>query len=213
LKHVEGRSQDLAQTRPEFGNASNAITFVGRRSRVRGLFLDRRCFLHSYDPEADDAQSTILGRILGAVVPVCSGINLQYFFSYIDSPGWGCGTKLPHNITSLMGVMDGAASDLRTGLPWQGVEIHEPVRSLFVIETTEEGIRQIMARSEVVRNIIQNGWIQLALLDANSNQIRVYREDQFHQYEPSVTDLPKASSSADWYRGWREHLEFAQIQP
>jgi len=34
--------------------------------------------------------------------------------------------------------MDGAASDLRTGLPWQGVDIHEPVRSLFVIETTPE---------------------------------------------------------------------------
>ena len=29
--------------------------------------------------------------------------------------------------------MDGAASDLRTGLPWQMVEIHEPVRLLFVV--------------------------------------------------------------------------------
>jgi uncharacterized protein YbcC (UPF0753/DUF2309 family) len=38
------------------------------------------------------------------VTPVCSGINLQYFFSYVDPPGWGSGTKLPHNITSLLGV-------------------------------------------------------------------------------------------------------------
>lgn len=210
-RHVEGRSEDLAQTRPEFGNASNAVCFVGRRSRSRGLYLDRRCFMHSYDPESDDAECTILGRILGAVVPVCSGINLQYFFSYIDSPGWGCGTKLPHNVTSLLGVMDGAASDLRPGLPWQGVEIHEPVRLLILIETTPEGIRKIMARSEIVRNIIMNGWVQLALLDANSNRILVYREDAFHEYEPSVMDLPKAPTSADWYRGWREHLGFAQI--
>ena len=36
--------------------------------------------------------------------------------------------------------MDGAASDLRTGLPWQMVEIHEPVRILFVVETTPETI-------------------------------------------------------------------------
>ena len=57
---------------------------------------------------------------------------MQYFLSYVDSPGWACGTKLPHNITSLLGVMDGAASDLRPGLPWQSVEIHEPVRLLFV---------------------------------------------------------------------------------
>lgn len=211
-RHVEGRSEDLAQTRPEFGNASNAICFVGRGARIRGLFLDRRCFLHSYDPHADDADCTILGRILGAVVPVCSGINLQYNFSYIDSPGWGCGTKLPHNVTSLLGVMDGAASDLRPGLPWQGVEIHEPVRLLIIIEATPDGIRRIMSRSETVRNIIRNGWVQLALLDANSSRILVYREDDFHEFQPTITDLPKAPTSADWYRGWREHLGFAQIE-
>ena len=210
-RHVEGRSEDLAQTRPEFGNASNAICVVGRRSRTRDLYLDRRCFMHSYDPHADDEDCTILGRILGAVVPVCSGINLQYYFSYIDSPGWGCGTKLPHNVTSLLGVMDGAASDLRPGLPWQGVEIHEPVRLLIVIETTPDGIRRVMSRSETVRNIIHNGWVQLALLDANSNRILVYREDEFHEYDPSITELPNAATSADWYRGWREHLGFARI--
>lgn len=213
LRHVQGRSEDLAQTRPEFGNASNAICVVGRRERTRGLYLDRRCFMQSYDPNNDDEDFTILGRILGAVVPVCSGISLQYFFSYIDSTGWGCGTKLPHNITSLMGVMDGAASDLRPGLPWQGVEIHEPVRLLMVIETTPEGIRKIMSRSEVVRNIIENGWVQLSLLDRDSNQILVYREGQFHVFDRSIEELPKVQSSLDWYRGWREHLEFAQIDP
>ncbi|MES2790548.1 MAG: DUF2309 domain-containing protein [Planctomycetota bacterium] len=210
-RHVEGRSEDLAQTRPEYGNASNAICFVGRGARTRGLYLDRRCFKHSYDPHTDDGEYTILGRILGAVVPVCSGINLQYNFSYIDSAGWGSGTKLPHNITSLLGVMDGASSDLRPGLPRQGVEIHEPVRLLFVIETTPEGIRQIMSRNEVVRDLIQNGWVQLALLDADSNTISVYREDEFHEYHPTITDLPSVPTSADWYRGWRDHLGFAQI--
>ena len=111
-----------------------------------------------------------------------------------------------------MGVMDGAASDLRPGLPWQGVEIHEPVRLLIIIETTPDGIRKIMSRSEVVRNIIYNGWVQLALIDANTNEILVYRDDEFHRYDPSVNDLPKAQSSVDWYRGWREHLGFAQIE-
>lgn len=210
-RHVEARSEDLAQTRPEYGNASNAICFVGRGARTRGLFLDRRCFKHSYDPHSDDEHCTILGRILEAVVPVCSGINLQYNFSFIDSEGWGSGTKLPHNITSLLGVMDGASSDLRPGLPRQGVEIHEPVRLLFVIETTPEGIQRIMARSPVVRNLIQNEWVQLALLDANSNSIQVFSDNQFHPYQPTSADLPHVATSADWYRGWREHLGFAQI--
>lgn len=209
--HVEGRSEDLAQPRPEFGNATNAICFVGRRHRLRGLYLDRRCFMQSYDPAQDDARLSILGRILAPVIPVCEGINLQYFFSAIDSPGWGCGTKLPHNVTSLLGVMDGAASDLRPGLPWQGVEIHEALRLLFVIETTPDGIRQIMDRDPLVGKILRNGWSQLALLNPHSNEILVYRDGEFHQYEQGLTELPKAESSLDWYRGQRDHLEFAEI--
>jgi uncharacterized protein YbcC (UPF0753/DUF2309 family) len=119
--HLDNRAEDLAQVRPEWGHATNALCVVGRRERTRGLFFDRRAFLNSYDPTQDTPDSAILTRILAAVFPVCAGINLEYYFSHTDSAGYGCGTKLPHNITSLLGVMDGAASDLRTGLPWQMV--------------------------------------------------------------------------------------------
>ena len=211
-RHVEGRSEDLAQTRPEFGNASNAVCIVGRRERTRGLYLDRRAFLTSYDPTADDAQHSILARILAAAVPVCEGINMQYNLSSIDSKGWACGTKLPHNVTSLLGVMDGAASDLRPGLPWQGVEIHEPLRLLFVVETTPEAMLAIMDRNEIVGRILRNGWAQLAVLDPDSSQIQVFRNDAFHVYRPESAELPRAACSADWYRGWRDHLGFASIE-
>jgi hypothetical protein len=153
-RHMEGRSEDLSQVRPEWGHATNAICIVGRREKTRGLFLDRRAFLVSYDPAQDDAETAILARILGAVVPVCSGINLEYYFSYVDSPGWGSGSKLPHNITGLLGVMDGAMSDLRTGLPWQMVEIHEPVRLLFVIETTAAAFLSIMEKNEAIKTMV-----------------------------------------------------------
>jgi uncharacterized protein YbcC (UPF0753/DUF2309 family) len=212
-QHAEARSEDLAQTRPEFGNASNALCFVGRRSRVRGLYLDRRGFMHSYDPTTDDAESSILARILAPVVPVCQGINLMYYFSAVDSTGWGSGTKLPHNVTSLLGVMDGYASDLRPGLPHQGVEIHEPLRLLFVIESTPERMLSIMRRNETVGRILRNGWAQLAVLNPENNQLQVYRAGAFEPFVPESTQLPIATSSVDWYRGWREHLGFASIQP
>jgi uncharacterized protein YbcC (UPF0753/DUF2309 family) len=213
LRHVEERCQDLAQTRPEFGNATNALCFVGRRSRVTNLYMDRRCFMHSYDITSDDADSTILARILAPVVPVCQGINLMYYFSAVDPVGWGAGTKLPHNPTSLLGVMDGYASDLRTGLPMQGVEIHEPMRLLFIIETTPERILSIMDRNPIVGRILKNGWAQLAVLDPDSNQLQYYQDGKFTPYVPEVIGLPKATSSVDWYRGWRDHLGFATIQP
>jgi uncharacterized protein YbcC (UPF0753/DUF2309 family) len=210
-RHVHARSVDLAQTRPELGHATNALCLVTRRERTRGLFFDRRAFLTSYDPTQDDSDGSTLTRLLSAAVPVCGGINLEYFFSHVDNRGYGCGTKLPHNVTSLVGVMDGAASDLRTGLPWQMVEIHEPVRLLFVIETTPEILLGILDRDPAIGANVRNGWVQVSLLDPNSQRILLYRNGAFEPYTPVEAKLPSAKSSADWYRGWREHLEFAEI--
>jgi uncharacterized protein YbcC (UPF0753/DUF2309 family) len=210
-QHVEGRSEDLSQTRPELGHATNAICHVGRRDRTRGLYFDRRMFLISYDPTQDNNTGDILARTMGAVFPVCGGINLEYFFSHIDSPGYGCGTKLPHNITSLLGVMDGAGSDLRTGLPWQMTEIHEPVRLLIICETTPEVMFHILANNALGRKMTENGWVQLILQSPYTNDLLVYHSGEFVPYQPQATELPSAATSADWYRGWRDHLEFAEI--
>ena len=173
--------------------------------------MDRRAFLNSYDPTQDDANYSILTRTLQAAVPVCAGISLEYYFSYTDSAGWGCGTKLPHNVASLLGVMNGAASDLRTGLPWQMVEIHEPVRLLFVIETTPEAMLQIMERNPAIDRLIRNGWSHLATLDPNSSRLHLFRNGRFELYDAEPVDLPTVASWPDWYRGWRDHLGFAQL--
>ena len=209
---MENRAEDSAEPRPEYNHATNAMCFVGRRSRTRGLFLDRRAFLNSYDPTQDDEQHSILLRILQAAVPVCGGISLEYYFSTVDQNGYGCGNKLPHNVVSLLGVMEGAASDLRTGLSKQMTEIHEPMRLLLIIETTPQALLSIMARDEMIRSQIQNEWVQLALLDPNSATIHVYETGQFREYLPDKPRLAREAVSSDWFRGWRNHLGFAVIQ-
>ncbi len=146
------------------------------------------------------------------MIPVCQGINLQYYFSSVDPARWGCGTKLPHNVVSLLGVMDGAASDRRSGLPWQGVEIHESLRLLFVIESTPETMFKIMSKNSTIDRIIRNHWSQLALLDPHSNQLRVFRNNEFQLYHPDQTVLPRVKSSTEWYRGCRTFLDFAEIE-
>jgi uncharacterized protein YbcC (UPF0753/DUF2309 family) len=213
LRHVEARAEDLAQVRPEYGHCTNAVCYVGRRWRTKSLFLDRRTFLTSYDPTQDDASGAILTRILQAAIPVCAGISLEYYFSYVDPTGYGCGTKLPHNITSLLGVMDGAASDLRTGLPWQMTELHEPVRILFIIETTPEIMLSIIEKNPIIQQLVVNDWIQLAVLDPASPKIQLYRRGRFEPYIPENSDLPIVQSSVDWYRGWRDHLGYASVIP
>jgi uncharacterized protein YbcC (UPF0753/DUF2309 family) len=210
-RHVEARAEDLAQTRPECGHASNALCIVARRSRTRGLYMDRRAFLTTYDPTQDDADGTILTRLLQAAVPVCGGINLEYYFSYIDNAGYGCGTKLPHNVSALLGVMDGHVSDLRTGLPWQMVEIHEPMRLLFVVETTPAVMSKILDRNPGIGQLCRNGWVQLATLDPHSPEVHLLQGGRFELYRPETTQLPRVESSLAWYRGWRDHLPYATI--
>jgi uncharacterized protein len=49
-----GRTQRAPRgARPEYGHCTNAVCIVGRRSLTRGLFLDRRAFLVSYDANQD----------------------------------------------------------------------------------------------------------------------------------------------------------------
>jgi uncharacterized protein YbcC (UPF0753/DUF2309 family) len=211
LRHVEGRSEDLGQTRPEYNHATNAITVVARRSRTRGLFLDRRTFVTSYDPTVDDERHTVLTRILRAAIPVCSGIGLEYYFSTVDPAGWGCGTKLPHNVTSLLGVMTGAASDLRPGLSNQMTEIHEPMRPLFVIETSPEAMLRIMDENEQIARLCRNGWVYLVVLSPDSAEMQIFRKDRFEPYRAKACELPEEESSMAWYRGWRGNLGFARI--
>jgi len=148
----------------------------------------------------------------GAVIPVCAGISLEYYFSCVDPAILGCGSKLPHNITSLLGVMEGAASDLRPGLSQQMIEIHEPMRILFVIETSPEGMTKIMDRNPIISRLCRNGWVQLAVFDAEANRIQVLHDGEFKPYRMRSDIIPTVKSSADWYRGWRGHLDFAVIE-
>lgn len=210
LRHVEARSEDLSQARPEYNHATDALVLVGQRWWSRNLFLDRRAFLQSYDPEKDPNYD-ILTRVLSAVIPVCAGIGLEYYFSCVDTNVLGCGSKLPHNITSLLGVMEGAASDLRPGLSQQMVEIHEPMRILFVIETTPEGMFAVMERNPVVKRLCCNDWVQLAVIDTQANTLQILQDGKFKLYRPRSQKLPAVKSSADWYRGWRDHLACAMI--
>jgi uncharacterized protein YbcC (UPF0753/DUF2309 family) len=212
LAHVEGRAADLAQPRPEYGHATNAYCIIGRRARTRGLFLDRRAFLASYDP-TQDHDGAVLARIMAAVVPVVAGISLEYYFSYVDPSGYGCGTKLPHNVTSLLGVMDGAQSDLRTGLPWQMVEIHEPTRLAIVVEGAPDRVWRVVQSNPDIERLVRNRWIGLACLDAASGSLWEFGTTGFVPYAPGHALPAVTGESRAWYEGKRGFLPPVSIVP
>jgi len=212
LLHVQARASDMAQPRPECGHASNAVCLIGRRSRTRGLFLDRRAFLVSYDPERDP-DGAVLAGLAAAVIPVCVGITLEYFFSYVDRTGYGAGTKLPHNVTGLLGVMDGAQSDLRTGLPWQMLEIHEPVRLTVAVEATPEALLRLVEKDAYLARLVHNRWLFLAALHPREPRLFEIDASGARPYRPEDPLAVVRGPSRAHYAGRRDHLAFAQLDP
>jgi len=200
LAHMEQRSADFSQVRPELGHATNAAAVVGRRSLSQGAFFDRRVFLISYDP-TQDPDGKVLEGILLAVGPVGAGINLEYYFSTVNNERFGCGSKAPHNVTGFFGVMEGASSDLRTGLPRQMVEIHEPMRLLLLVEAKTSVLEQIYHRQESIRELVAGGWIQLSTKDPDSGEIFLFQTGAgFVRWQAEAKELPVRDSSPDCYR-------------
>ena len=211
LRHVVERSRDFSQARPELGHATNAAALVGRRSMSQGVFLDRRAFLVSYDP-TQDPDGMLLENILLAVGPVGAGINLEYYFSTVNNERLGCGTKLPHNVTGLFAVMEGASSDLRTGLPKQMIEIHEPLRLQVVVEARTEILAGIYQRQPALQELIGNEWITLIAKEPDSGQFSMFDPARgFVPWTEPVQPLPECACSGDWYRGHIEPLPPALI--
>jgi len=212
LAHIAERATDFSQARPELGHATNASAFVGRRSFSQGAFFDRRVFLISYDPTQDPI-GNVLENVLLAVGPVGAGINLEYYFSTVNNERFGCGTKVPHNVTGLFGVMEGAASDLRTGLPRQMVEIHEAMRLQIVVEHKTEVLTAIYERQPSLQELIGNGWVLLSTIDPDTGEISIFVPGRgFMPWDGERHPLPTVERSSDWYTGHTGPLPPALIQ-
>ncbi|MDP2344524.1 MAG: Na-translocating system protein MpsB [Deltaproteobacteria bacterium] len=211
LAHVEARASHLAQPRPEYGHCTNAAAIVGRRALTRGLHLDRRAFLVSYDPTIDDAKGSIVERVLAAVGPVGAGISLEYWFSAVDNEVYGCGTKLPHNVTGLLGVMNGHQSDLRTGLPLQMVELHEPLRLLLIVEAAPETLLGVAGRQAEVRELVVNGWVRLVSVHPVTGAVAVFEDGTFVPFVADDDVVPVVERSPDWHGGQRDFVDPAIV--
>ncbi|MEJ1355307.1 MAG: DUF2309 domain-containing protein [Candidatus Sedimenticola sp. (ex Thyasira tokunagai)] len=212
LKHIVSRAYDFSQARPELGHATNAAAFIGRRTMSRGTFYDRRVFLISYDYTTDPT-GEVLERLLLANGPVGAGISLEYYFSTVDNDNYGCGSKITHNITGMFGVMDGAGSDLRTGLPKQMIEIHEAMRLQIVVEASIEMLTKIYTRQPPLQELIGNGWLLVSAMDPETGEITLFKPDQgFVPWTGRVEPLPRVGSSIEWYNGYSEPLTPARIE-
>ena len=95
-------------------------------------------------------------------------------FSRIDNSVYGAGTKLPHNVIGLLGVANGVEGDLRTGLPQQMIEVHQPARLLIVVEQTHVIMDKTIARLGELKEWLDNEWVRLVACHPESHQQFLY---------------------------------------
>jgi len=176
-RSIRDRGTDIAQVRPEWALANNAALIVAPRSRTASLRLDGRTFLHEYDPQLD-ADGQVLTTILTAPVVVASWINLQYFASRMDPERFAAGDKTIHQVMAGIGVIEGNAGDLRTGLPMQSIHngkefIHEPRRLSVYIESSREALDAVLSAHPEVGQLFDHEWIHLISIQGNSAYQRV----------------------------------------
>ncbi|MCS6316752.1 MAG: DUF2309 family protein, partial [Nitrospira sp.] len=189
------RSVDWAQVRPEWGLSKNNLLIIGRRELTRPLDLQGRSFLHSYDYR-QDSSGKLLETIMTAPLIVAQWINMEHYFSTVDNEVYGSGSKVYHNIVGRVGVMSGATSDLRLGLPAQTVldgpvPYHEPMRLLAVIEAPRVRVESVIATHPGLERLFQNEWVSLVVCEPN--------EAAFYHY--------------DIMRGWRLVSEELEMGP
>ena len=209
---VEDRAVDLTELCAEYSQVGNGICFVGSRERTKGLFMDRRAFLASYESCIDDEEGTVLGKLLKTVIPTCVSVNLQYYFAAMNPKLYGAGSRLHHSVVSMLGVTNGACEDLCVGLPDEMLRDHQPQRLSCIIETTPQILSVLLSQNPLLRRLCDNEWLFLSTLDPDSNRVHSYERGAFYVYRAGRTVLPEVTSSEVWYRGQRGDLSFATIR-
>jgi uncharacterized protein len=187
-KAIKDRSVSLFEPRPELGHGTNTLCIVGKRNLTKGIFLDRRAFLNSYN-YATDLDGTFLTGIMKPLGPVCGGINLEYYFSRVDNYKLGAGTKLPHNVMGLFGVANSSDGDLRPGLPWQMIEVHDPVRLMIIVEHFPEVVLKVIQSVPEMYEWFINEWVHLSVINPETDELYYFKEGQFVSYKPIANQI------------------------
>ena len=95
----------------------------------------------------------------------------------------GAGTKLPHNVMGLIGVANGVDGDLRTGLPNQMIEVHNPLRLMVIVEHFPEVVLKTMQINPATYEWFINEWVRIVVLHPTEKSAYLFVKGAFVPYE------------------------------
>jgi hypothetical protein len=87
------------------------------------------------------------------------------------------------------------------------VEIHEPIRMMFVVEQAPDTIDRAIAKLGPLRRSLDNEWVRLASYDPNSRKIKLYSKSGWTDFDfPPYLSVPSAPRSEDIFVGCTESI-------
>ena len=136
-----------------------------------------------------DPEGSFLTGVMKPLGPVCGGINLEYYFSRVDNYKLGAGTKLPHNVVGLIGVANSSDGDLRPGLPWQMIEVHDHLRLMIIVEHFPSVVLKTIKSVPEMYEWFINEWVHLVSVDPATNELFYFKEGEFIPYKTLAKEI------------------------
>ena len=131
---------------------------------------------------------------------------MEYYFSRVDNQQLGAGSKLPHNVVGLIGVTNGIEGDLRTGLPYQMIEVHDPIRLLVVVEHDPAIVFSAISRNEATYNWFKEKWVHLLVLHPIEKMLYRFENESFEVYHPIKQLVPESIVTEELFETTVENI-------
>jgi uncharacterized protein YbcC (UPF0753/DUF2309 family) len=93
----------------------------------------------------------------------------------------------------LFGVANGIDGDLRSGLPSQMIEVHDPVRLMIVVEHFPDVVLQTIQKSPETYEWFINEWVHLVVINPVTRELYYFKEGSLNKYatlKPHISRVP-----------------------
>ncbi|MEI2615629.1 MAG: putative inorganic carbon transporter subunit DabA [Methylotenera sp.] len=93
-------------------------------------------------------------------------------------------------LMGLFGVANSSDGDLRPGLPWQMVEVHDPIRLLIIVEHFPEVVLNAVQSTPEMYEWFINEWVHLVAVNPETHTLHYFKQGKFVPYETLAKTLP-----------------------
>ena len=84
----------------------------------------------------------------------------------------------------MFGVANSSDGDLRPGLPWQMIEVHDPIRLLIIVEHFSDVILHSIQSTDDMYEWFINEWVHLIAVHPITNELTYFKNGTFVPYQP-----------------------------